>query len=211
MIKISITDDHPLILNGLESIIQRQNNMELCGSYRNGTELLEGLKKTLPDVLMLDIQMPGQQGDELAKIVSRLYPSVKMVALTNLDTVYHIKNMLQQGVLGYVLKTAPEAEIVAAIHAVNSGKSFLADELKDKVLRHTISSAQTFPEELVLTRREKEILQLVATNQTSQDIADKLFLSKRTVDHHRNNLLLKLGVKNAAALIKKAIDMGLID
>jgi len=211
MIRISITDDHPLILNGLKEIINRRSDLELCGAYLNGKQLLEGLKKTLPDVLMLDIQMPDQQGDELAKIVTRLYPSVKMLALTNLDNVYHIKSMLQHGVLGYALKTAPEELIVTAIKTVYAGQTFLEDALKDKLLRHTISKANAFPGELTLTRRENEILQLIADNQTSQDIADKLFLSKRTVDHHRNNLLLKLGVKNAAALIKKAIDMGLIN
>ncbi len=210
-IKIAIADDHPLVINGLHHILSNCADMEIIGSYSNGKELLNGFTKALPDVLLLDIQMPGQTGDELAEIISEQYPSVKMLALTNLDNVYYIKNMLRKGVHGYILKTTREEILLDAIRTVHKGEQYLEPVLKEKVIQDTLQSKKQSVAGPLLSRREKEVLKYIASDLTSQQIADKLFVSKRTIDNQRLSLLMKLDVKNVAALVKKGIQLGLID
>lgn len=162
-------------------------------------------------VLLLDIHMPGQSGEELAGIISRNYPSVQMLALTNLDSVYYIKSMLSKGVRGYVLKTAIEPTLLEAIRKVYNGELYLETNLREKVLQDTLRASKELSVNPVLTTREKEVLQYIARDMTSQEIADKLFVAKRTIDSHRMSLFMKLGVKNMAGLVKKGIPLGLID
>jgi len=210
-IKIAIADDHPLVINGLHHILGNCTDMEVIGSYPSGKELLADLLVRQPDVLLLDISMPGQTGDELAEIISEKYPDVKMLALTNLDNVYYIKNMLRKGVHGYVLKTTREEILLNAIRSVHRGEQFLEPVLKEKVVHDALLAKRQVAANPILSRREKEVLQFIASNLTSQQIADKLFVSKRTIDNHRLSLLMKLDAKNVAALVKKGIQMGLIE
>lgn len=184
-------------------------DLNILDTYSNGEELLKGLKNQLPDVLLLDIQMPGLSGDALSRLIVSEYPNVKIIALTNLDTVFFIKTMFKAGALGYVLKTASEETILEAIRTVNDNKQFLERKLQESVLQSSLTTNHP-AKNPVLTQREQEILQMIAEDLTSKEIAERLFLSKRTIDHHRNNLLLKLDVKNTAALIKKAISMDLL-
>ncbi len=210
-IKIAIADDHPLVITGVHHIISNSEDMEVAGSYTNGRDLLAGLVNTRPDILLLDIRMPGQSGDELAEMVNRSYPQIKILALTNQDNVYYIKNMLRKGVLGYVLKTSHEAILLEAIRTVYRGERYLDAMLKEKMVQDVLYGKKQLSLEPLLSRREKEVLHYIAANLTSQQIADKLFVSKRTIDTYRLSLLMKLGVKNVAALVKKGIQMGLID
>ena len=209
-IKLAIADDHPLVINGLRHILSNCPDMEIIGSYNNGFELLAGIANNEPDVLLLDVQMPGQTGDELAVIINAQYPNVRMLALTNQDNVYYIKNMMRSGVNGYILKTTREEILLEAIRTVYKGDQYLEPVLKEKVLIDAFQAKKDFAATPILSRREKEVLQYIATNMTSQQIADKLFVSKRTIDNHRLNLMVKLDVKNGAALIKKAIQLGFI-
>jgi len=206
MISLAITDDQVIILKGLQKILADVPNIKVSGVYNNGEELLEGLAKDQPDVLLLDIQMPGKSGIELAAIITKTYRNIKIIALTNIDVVAQIKKILQQGVMGYLLKDASPETIVKAIETVYTGTQFLQEELKQQLLN---SLSEHNPKQIV-TRREKEILQLIVDEFTNQEIADKLFLSLRTVENHRNNLLQKLDVKNTAGLVKVAIQEGLI-
>lgn len=210
-IRIAIADDHPLILSGLQHVLSLEEDMEVIGCYPDGESLLGSFAAQQPDVLLLDIHMPGQTGDELARMIVRSHPGIHVLMLTNQDNVYYIKNLLQHGILGYVLKTAPAEVLTEAIRQVSMGLQFLEPALKEKVLQHTLSARQHRPQGPALTRREKEVLKLIASNYSSQEIADQLFISKRTVDNHRIGLLLKLGVKNSAGLVKKAMDQGLLD
>ncbi len=209
-IKIAIADDHALITEGLEHMLHYSGNMEVIATYSDGGELLNGLMLAEPDVLLLDISMPGQMGDELARIIARDFPRVKIVALTNLDNIYYIKSMLQQGVAGYILKNVKRNVLIGAIEHIYSGGQFLdpivAERLKEEM--EVVKKQAAYGS--VLTRREKEVLQLIAENNTSKEIADKLHLSKRTIDHHRESILSKMEVKNVSALVKKAIELGLI-
>lgn len=210
-IKIAIADDHPLVIDGLHHILVPATGIEIVGSYANGRELMHGLTTVQPDVLLLDIQMPGQTGEELIEQIILLYPSIKVLALTNQDNVYYIKTMLRKGALGYILKTTRKEILLDAIRTVFSGEQYLEPLLKDKLIRDTLQAKSQVSADPILSRKEKEVLQYIAADLTSQEIADKLFISKRTVDNHRLSLMMKLGVKNAPALVKVAIQLGLIE
>ena len=209
-IRVSIADDHPLIINGLKQVLETCDDVEILGTYSSGNELLEGLKNAQPDILLLDIQMPDGTGEEVAPIITKNYKKIKIIALTNQDNIYYVRTMMQYGVAGYILKTSGADRIVEAIRTVDHGETFIDPILKEKLVRETLSPnpASTVPQ---LTRREKEVLELIASNRSSKEIAEQLFLSKRTIDNHRLSLLLKLEVKNSAALIKKAVELGLIN
>ncbi len=210
-IKIAIADDHPLVINGLHHILNGHPDMLITNSYSNGTELLAGLAIAAPDILLLDIQMPGQTGDELAQIISKEYPAIKILALTNQDDLYYINTMMNNGVLGYVLKTTSEEILINAIQTVYRGGEYLDPVLKEKLIMQEEQVERIKNATPVLSHREKEVLAHISGDLTSQQIADVMFISKRTVDNHRQSLLLKLGVKNVASLVKKAMQLGLLE
>lgn len=209
-IKVAIADDHALIMDGVQHMLQYDSEIEIVSTYLNGEELLNGIKTIEPDILLLDISMPGQPGDELARIINQKHPQIKVIALTNLDNIYYIKNMLQQGVQGYLLKNTKRQALIDAIKTVYGGKQYLDPLVKERIAEDNIIVNKQTAHGSMLTRREKEVLRLIAENNTSKEIADKLHLSKRTIDHHRESILSKMEVKNVSALVKKAIELGLI-
>ena len=206
MIKVAITDDQAIVVNGLQKILGGYPHITLIGTYSNGENLEIGLAEQLPDVLLLDIQMPGKTGIELAGIINKKYPSVKIIALTNIDILIQVKKMLQQGCMGYLLKDTSPDTLILAIETVYKGEQFLYEDLQ-KQLINNIFDPKSQP---IITRREKEILELIVNQYTNQQIADTLYLSLRTVENHRNNLLQKLNVKNTAGLVKVALTEGLV-
>jgi len=211
-IKIAIADDHPLIVKGLQNILGAYPHLEVRHTYETGEELLTGLRKELPDVLLLDINLPDKTGNELIRIISKKYPEVRVLVLTSMDSIYHVKDMMQHGGMGYLLKNASAGTLVEAIESVYNGEEFLEPVLKEQLLRSMLKMKKQA--ELVrptLTRREKEILQLIAAEYSSPEIAKKLSLSQRTVDNHRFSLLQKLQAKNSIGLVKSALQLGLID
>lgn len=206
MIRVAITDDQEIILNGLQKILALSPALSLTGTYKNGEDLLNGLATTLPDVLLLDIQMPGMSGIELAGIINKRFPSVRIIALTNVDVIPQVKKMLNQGCMGYLLKDAGTETIFQAIETVHSGEQYLHEPIR-KLLLKSLSEKRS---KHIITRREKEILQLIVTGLSNKEMADKLNLSVRTVENHRNHLLQKFDVKNTAGLVKIAIEEGLV-
>jgi DNA-binding NarL/FixJ family response regulator len=205
MITIAFADDHLIVIKGLQNILASIPDIEIVGTYQNGIELLEGLAQTQPDVLLLDIQMPGMTGIELSAVIQKKYSSVKVIALTNVDIPVQVKKMLQQGAMGYLLKDASPEIIIEAIRTVHAGEQYIQASISKRLVSNMIS-----PEKKQLTKREKEVLKLITEELTNQQIADQLFLSLRTVENHRNNLLQKLDVKNTAGLVKVAIQEGLV-
>ncbi|MCX2430390.1 response regulator transcription factor [Pedobacter sp. GR22-10] len=165
--------------------------------------------KKLPDVLLLDIQMPGMQGDELAQAITAKYPGVAILALTNMDMPFHVRNMFASGVKGYLLKSATKNILVSAIETVSRGQQYIDISLKEQLAFELVEGRRSgmVP---VLTQREKKILEMIAEEKTNPQIAGELFISLSTVENHRTNLFFKLGVKNAAGLVRKGIQMGLI-
>ncbi len=208
-IKVTITDDHPMVIGGIKNMLDQSSDIELLSTFTDGAMLLDGLKTAQPDVLLLDICMPGQQGNELAGIITKMYPDIRILALTSHDASYHVMDMLQHGCLGYLLKKTDRETLLEAIEQVYIGKQYVDASLKEQMdeVMHNKRKAGGFPS---LTRREKEILQYVATGLTNPEIATKLFLSLRTVKNHRFNLLQKLDVKNTAELVKIAMQTGLV-
>jgi DNA-binding NarL/FixJ family response regulator len=210
-INVSIVDDHPMVLAGLQQLLGSFENINVSNTYSCGKDLLQGLKDSLPDVLILDIQLPDQNGEELTKIIRKTYPQINILAMTSIDTPILIKNMLKAGCLGYLLKNADRQSLIAAIETVYRGEQFITPAIKELLFQDMLGVRRQANARVVLTRREKEILQLIAIENTSQEIADKLFLSLRTVENHRKNMLQKFDVKNMVGLVKKSMEYGLLE
>ena len=212
MINVYITDDHPSIIYGVENMLRNKKEVKVTKSFTSGAALLEGLKQTVPDVLLLDIHLPDITGNKLARIISKNYPQVAMLAFTNMNTDFHIQDMLSHGCLGYLLKTADTDTILRGIKEVYAGNVFfeqpLKAEIKDNMMQADKKRKFILPS---LTKREKEILRLICDGNTNQQIADQLYLSLRTIENHRFNLQQKLQVKNRVDLIKLALHEGLAD
>lgn len=212
-ISIAIADDHPLVLNGLKTVLNRfGNRFQLLWEAVNGKEVLQNLEHfPEPDVLLLDIQMPERDGMETCKIIHQQYPAIHIIALTNFEDAFYVRNMMKNGAQGYLLKTADIEVLVKAIETVYEGEVFFDEAIKSKLIQDSLFGKRRTGLTPMLTRREKEVLKFIIDEYTNPQIADKLFLSLRTVEKHRTSLLQKLGVKNTAGLVKEAITRGLVD
>ncbi len=208
MINIAIADDHPMIINGIKDILSDCNHIAFTGTYTNGRELMEGLKEGLPDILLLDIQLPDKTGDRLLLEILKKYPDFKVIALTNFDSTLYVSNMIHNGAKGYLLKTADKKTLVTALEAVYRGEIYIEPSMKEKVDLIEMGVTRTLASKFILTAREKEVLQLIVNGMTNTEIAQALFLSIHTVENYRDNLLLKMEVKNTAAMVKKALTLG---
>ena len=202
-IKVFIVDDHYMVIEGIHSLIQHEKTIEWIGHATNAASCLAFLHQQLPDVLFMDINLPDRTGIELCKEVKEKYPSVFIIGLSTFNQLSFIQKMMENGASGYVLKNANCDELMEAITAVAAGKTYLSFEAG-----RTLQKTKTG--DIILTRREQEVLELIAEGMTNNSIASKLFISATTVDTHRRNLLAKFGVKNTASLIKMAVQMDLI-
>jgi len=214
-INITIVDDHPMVISGLKNMLGPFEHIQVISSFPDGEALLEGLKIKQPDVLLLDILMPGMAGAEVAEIICRTYPDIKILAITSLNAPVHIKTMMRRGCKGYLLKNTDQEVLVKAIESVCRDEIFIEPELKELMLQNMLNfKAKEAPAPKgkmpALTRREKEVLQLIVQEYSNQEISEKLFLSVRTIENHRFNLQQKLEVKNTVGLVKIAIQMGLV-
>ncbi len=209
-IRIAVADDHPMIIDGIRNMLYYYKHIEIIATYNTGRDLLEGLKKEQPDVLLLDIQMPDQSGNELARFISKNYPEVRLLVLTSMEGTFYFKDMLKNGCKGYILKSASKERLLNAIEEVYDGREYLEPKLRDQLLLNVLKVKSNYALLSPLTRREKEILELIATGLTSSEISERLVLSQRTVENHRFSLMQKLNVKNTAGLLKVAMEIGLI-
>jgi DNA-binding NarL/FixJ family response regulator len=210
-ITIDIVDDHNVVISGIKNMLNDHDHIEVTNTYNTGAALIEGLKQQQPNVLLLDIQLPDITGDELTGIITTTYPDVQILIMTGFDTTYHVKNLLQKGARGYLLKNTAESTLIQAIETVAVGDQFIDPSLREQLLKDLLKDKKQVAGRLVLSRREKDVLTLIVEEHTSQEIADKLFLSLRTVENYRINLLQKLHVKNTAGLVKVALQMGLLE
>ena len=201
--RVFIVDDHYMVIEGIRSLLQNEKEIDWMGHATNAASCLAFLKQQQPDVILMDINLPDLSGIDLCKEVRAKYPSVFVLGLSTFNQQAFIRNMLENGASGYVLKNADKLELLEAITTVMSGKNYLSHEVSLS-LRESDNSLPP------VTRREKEVLQLIAEGLTNTEIAEKLFISIATVNTHRKSLLEKFDAKNTAILISKGIKIGLI-
>jgi len=202
--KVFIVDDHYMVIEGIRSLIQNERNIEWAGHASNAASCLAFLQQQLPDVILMDINLPDKSGIDLCKEVRDKYPSVFVIGLSTFNQQSFIQKMMENGASGYVLKNATQDELMEAIATVANGKIFLSHEAAQSLHKNNQGATP------VLTSREKEVLELIANGMTNNEIATKLFISVTTVDTHRKNLLAKFEAKNIASLIKAAMQMQMI-
>ncbi|MFN8253391.1 MAG: response regulator transcription factor [Ferruginibacter sp.] len=203
-IKVFIVDDHYMVIEGIRSLLQNEASINWAGHASNAASCLGFLQQQLPDIILMDINLPDKSGIDLCKEVREKYPSVYVIGLSTFNQQSFIQKMLNNGASGYVLKNATQEELLEAIETVAGGKTYLSDEAASSLRKPSSGGAP------VLTRREKEVLELIAEGLTNSEIATKLFISVTTVDTHRKNLLAKFDARNIAALIKTAVQLQLI-
>ena len=207
MIKVLISDDHRIFIDGVKALLKDVPGIEVVGDAVNGQEVIDRALALSPDVILMDIQMPVKSGIEATKEIVKLRPNVKVVALTMLNESTYIKKMLEAGAYGYVLKTTDKDELISVIHKVFSGEKHLSPDVNSLLINNFTdrSSSSKTPLES-LTKREREILVLIAQGLTDKEIAEMVFLSPLTIITHRKNLLSKLGLKNKVELARFAIE-----
>jgi DNA-binding NarL/FixJ family response regulator len=207
-LKIYITDDHHLVLEGLTSLIQGIEEFELCGKFSSGEELLSHLNsiRELPDLCIVDIEMPGMGGVEVLTIIKQKYPSVKVLILTMHEEPFYINRMIKEGADGYLLKNLNRDTFIQCILKIINNESFFVEGLTTKTALNSLPDKG----ENILTVREKHILKLIALGKSNKEIAAELYISKRTVDTHRNNLKRKLGLASTVHLVHYSYANGLV-
>lgn len=206
VISLMLVDDHQMVLEGLKSLLQHHQDIEIRFACTNGQAAMDYLVAgNLIDVILLDINLPGMNGFELCKLIKKKFPAIKIIALSTHQERSAVTRMLQNGASGFLSKSADGAALSAAIHAVDANGIYLGAEVQQEMTSPVASAA--LPK---LTRREKEILVKIAEGKTTSQIAETLFLSHLTVETHRRNIMQKYEVNNVAALIRVAMEQGMI-
>lgn len=203
MIKVAIVDDHKILTEGLRSLIVESGLATVVGIAHSATECRLSLGFWRPDVLLLDVGLPDISGLEFCKEIKEQFPAVKVLALTTHNEYAIVRQMLDNGASGYLIKNAMADEVLAGIEAVAAGETFLCHEI-DLLMKRPAEK------NVWLSPRERELLKLISDGLTNAEIADRIFLSPETIRGYRKNLLLKLGAKNTAVLVKMAIEGKLI-
>lgn len=193
-----------MVVEGIRSLLQQEKNIEWLGHAMNAASCMAFLQKQQPDVLLLDINLPDKSGINLCKEIKEKYPDIQILGLSSFNQQSYIQKMIENGASGYLLKNASQEEIVKAINAVMQGEKFLSSEAANTIRENKDARIP------VITRREKEVLLLIAEGLTNNAIAEKLFISTTTVDTHRNSLLAKFEVRNTANLVRLAARFGII-
>lgn len=213
MIKIYIADDHQMFIDGIKSILKSNKNFSIVGDANTGVQLLAGLESIATDVILMDVNMPVMDGVEATKQVRQKYPNIKILMLTMFNTRDYIEKLLRVGAHGYILKNTGKEELTEAIEAVMRGESYFSKEVTERIMEGLQKKKlnESNPMLVELTEREKDVLRLIAQELTTQEIAEKLFISFHTVETHRKNLISKLAVRNTAGLVKYAVLQGYVD
>lgn len=212
-IRILIADDHPLIAEGIQNTFTDNDDFKVVQIVTNGKEALDAISEKIIDIVLLDINMPVMDGIECAKQIIQKYPEVKIAMLSMHQEASIIKNLIDIGVHGYMLKTIPSDELQTAIKTIYKGNNYFNADVTKALLSNNTSSSISYQQKSPLfdelTNREKEIIKLVAQGNTNTQIGEELFISPRTVDTHRTNIMKKLDIHNVASLIRFAFKNGL--
>ena len=212
MINLFIADDHQLIIDGIKTSLGDIEDFSFVAEANNGYQVLEKLESGIHvDVILMDINMPKLDGLKCTKMVKKKFPDVKIIALSQYDEKRFVKLMVKNGASGYLLKDTRKDILEKAIRTVNAGEIYFSEQLSLRLVEQELKMENTsslFPK---LTGREREVLNLICTECSSQEISDKLFISFHTVESHRANLMHKAGVKNTAGLVRWAVENDFID
>lgn len=211
MIKILIVDDHKLIRDGITSFLSDSSKYEITDEVSDGLEAINSIKQNAPDLIITDLNMPNMDGMELISYVKKEFPSINIIVLSMVDETQYIRQVLKLGANGYLLKNSGIDEVKAAIDAVMKGNNYYGGDVMDAVMTQLTTGAKKkkvsrFDNAFSLTKREKEILKLIIEEYNNGEIAEKLFISIRTVDAHKRNMIEKTGSKNMAGLLVWAIN-----
>jgi len=213
VIKYVVADDHVLFRQGLTIALESDTNLKCVGQAVNGLELIELVKKSKPDIAIVDLKMPEMDGVEAVKILKADYPSVRIVILSMFEDEHYIMHLIEAGVSSYLLKNVEPDEIINAMYSIME-TGYYFNQLVSNVMLHSIVKKNTiaprFNRGVELNGREKEILQMICSEKTNQEISKEIFLSQRTVEGIRTKLLEKIGVRNTAGLVLYAVKTGLV-
>lgn len=213
-IRILVADDHPVVRDGLVAMLSTQPDFHVAGQAASGVEVLSQATSLQPDVILLDLEMPGMDGVEALRQLRAAQPGVQVIVFTAFDTDERILNAVRAGARGYLLKGAPREELFQAIRVVSQGGSLLQPVVATKLLRQVAADAEAErrPNPATsITQREREVLQLLAEGMTNKEIAERLVITERTAKFHVSSLLRKLAAGNRTEAVLSAVSLGLID
>ncbi len=212
-IRVLIVDDHAILRDGISALLALAADMDVIGEAENGREALDRVRQLAPDVVLMDIAMPSMDGLEATRRIHKEFPQMKILTLTQYDDREHLLSLLEAGAEGFISKTAASSELASAIRSVYRGDSFLSPSVAKLLLKHYRQGAMAGKGQDPydqLTDREREVLKLLAEGNTSQQIAETLVISPKTVEGHRTNLMAKLDIHNRTDLVKYALRKGII-
>ena len=212
-IRVLIVDDHAIVRAGIRLLLNSQSDIEVIGEAENGKEGLARARELRPDVVLMDINMPGMDGIEATRAIKEALAETRVLALTMHEDSRYFFQMLKEGALGYVLKGAEPSELLSAIRTVYQDKAFILPDLARRLLDDYLDRLKAGDKQdsySKLTTREREVLKLIGDGYTSREIGKILYVSQNTVERHRTNIMDKLGMHNKSQLIKFAIRKGLV-
>lgn len=210
-IRILIADDHQMFIDGLKALLKREKNIHIVAEVSNGADALDFIKKQQPDILITDISMPGMSGVELTKLVKQHYPDVRVLVLSMYNDREIVGEILMSEAEGYILKNTGRQELINAIQRIAGNSTYYSNEVLNIMMTRMKKQKVIEKNTALLTPREIEIVKLIMQEFSSEEIADKLFISKRTVDTHRKNIIQKTNTKTLVGLLKFALENNLVD
>lgn len=208
--RIVLVDDHQMLIDGLVAILSNYQEIEIIKTFTNGNLLIDELHTLQPEIVLTDISMPAIDGYELTKKIKQIQPSIHVIALSMSGNIADINKMIDVGISGYVLKNVGNKELIEAINKVSQGKMHFSDDITEEMIKNKHKKQDKDDDQPKLTDRELEILRLIVQELNNAEIADKLFISERTVETHRKNMIRKFNTKTIVGLIKYAMDNRLI-
>jgi len=211
-VKILLADDHPIVRQGLRTLLQAEAGFVMVGEASTGLEALQLVERSKPDVLIIDLMMPGMNGLEVLRQVNKLFPNVRVIVLSMHSNEAYVLEALKHGAAGYVLKESNSADLIQAVREVIAGRRYLSSPLSERAIEAYVQKGQDTGEDPyeTLTTREREVLQLAAEGRTNPEIASALCVSPRTVEIHRANMMHKLGLHHQTDLVRYALRRGIL-
>lgn len=215
MTNILIADDHTMFVDGMESILKDEADFFVIGRSYDGPSVLQFISSHPVDVVLLDVNLPGMNGIEVCKEITQHHPNIKVLAISMFNEESFVSEILNNGAKGYILKNTGRDELLKAIRTVADGNSYFSNEVTETIMKGLMNQRKAASKSNIfypkLSRREKEVLKLIAQEFTTQEIADNLYISLKTVESHRSSLLSKLNARNSVGLVRIALENSLLD